>query len=275
MAFKPFAVSAGAGQGLNWHASAQADRGAVVDHGSARVARDFVSVGAMTAVVLPEIQSVGAPHELHADRVVAAMMKYLAEKHAALWHEVDAITRGPHVRDGNPRAQAKLAARIKAAGATHMHLTAGKRGKYLLVIRDLIGWSPSADCPIVLGDELPAKPWLAMWYHEIHGHGHGSVSYTSSVSTMVSHHALSRTCQRWRVRTVPELVRVVETVEAATARYAQEADEKGGPDAWCDIPSKGVRYPVNSAATMVLQRHTKRKTLVVATILGRDLAQAA
>jgi hypothetical protein len=84
---------------------------------------------------------------------------------------------------------------------------------------------------------------------------------------MVSHHALSRVCQRWEVRTVPQLVRVVETIEVATARYAKQADEKGGPDSWCNIPPKGVRFPINDAAMMVLQRHTKRKTLVVATIL--------
>jgi hypothetical protein len=77
------------------------------------------------------------------------------------------------------------------------------------------------------------------------------------------------------VRTVPELVRVVETIEAATTRYAKEADEKDGPDSWCDIPPRGVRYPINDAAMMVLQRHTKRKVLVVATILDRGLAQAA
>jgi hypothetical protein len=77
------------------------------------------------------------------------------------------------------------------------------------------------------------------------------------------------------VRTVPELVRVVETIEAATTRYAKEADEKGGTDAWCNIPPKGVRYPINDAAMMVLQRHEKRKTLVVATILDRGLVKAA
>jgi hypothetical protein len=68
---------------------------------------------------------------------------------------------------------------------------------------------------------------------------------------------------------------VVETIEVAVGRYAKQADEKGGPDSWCNIPPQGVRFPINDAAMMVLQRHAKRKTLVVATVLDRGLAKAA
>jgi hypothetical protein len=52
-----------------------------------------------------EIQSVGAPPERHADRIVADMMRHLAEQQASLWETVNDVTKSPHTRDGNPRAQ--------------------------------------------------------------------------------------------------------------------------------------------------------------------------
>jgi hypothetical protein len=104
----------------------------------------------MTALAVPEIQSVGAPHELHADRVVAAMMRHLSKQHAALWELIDGVTKGGYVRDGNPRAQGKLRDRIKAAGASFVHLEAGKRGKYKLIVSDLVGWDHSPSVELAL-----------------------------------------------------------------------------------------------------------------------------
>ena len=63
----------------------------------------------MTATALPEIRSVGAPPEMHANRIVAEMLRYLAQEHAELWNVIHAITRDPLARDGNPRAQAYAA----------------------------------------------------------------------------------------------------------------------------------------------------------------------
>jgi hypothetical protein len=50
-----------------------------------------------------EIQSIGPPHEIHADRVVGEMLRDLARKRA---HLQDAIAEEfRNARDGNPRAQ--------------------------------------------------------------------------------------------------------------------------------------------------------------------------
>jgi hypothetical protein len=81
-----------------------------------------------------EIQSVGAPPEKHADRVVAEMMRHLAKQHAEMWDTIKSAAHGPFVRDGNPRAQRKLAEKVKAAGAKYVHLEPGKRGKYRLSV---------------------------------------------------------------------------------------------------------------------------------------------
>jgi hypothetical protein len=213
-----------------------------------------------------EIQSVGAPPAPHADRVVANMMKHLSIRHAELWAIVDKVTVGGFVRDGNPRAQQKLADRIKAAGASFVHLTPGKRGKYKLLVSDLTGWDQHTDRLIGVGDPMPEKPWLAGMVHTITGEGQGYVEYKSSISCYLTHHCLSRTCQHWAIRTVPELVKVAATVITSVMRY----DNALGDDSRDNIPPEGVRIPINSVATAVLKRHEKYKAFVVITLFGQD-----
>ena len=90
-----------------------------------------------------EIQSVGAPPERYANRVVADMMRHLAEQQASLWETVNDITKSPHTRDGNPRAQRKLEAKIKALGVNFVHLEPGKRGRYRLSVNGWTGFDPA------------------------------------------------------------------------------------------------------------------------------------
>jgi hypothetical protein len=56
------------------------------------------------------------------------------------------------VRDGNPRAQAKLEAKIKNLGALSTNLQPGKRGRYELHVYSLAGWDPQRDDLIEPGD---------------------------------------------------------------------------------------------------------------------------
>jgi hypothetical protein len=202
------------------------------------------------------------------------MMRHLAEKQAALWGVVNAITSGDHVRDGCPKAQARLVSRIKAAGASNVQLTPGKRGRYVITVQSLVGWARVADEWIKTGSEIPHKPWLAVGHLDIQGLGRGLVKNTLSIACLISHHSMSRTCQRWAVRTVPELVRVIETIEAAVRRCAREINLESPNDWQQKIPPKELRYPVNSSATMVLQWYERRGIPFVATIIGRG-TQAA
>jgi hypothetical protein len=208
------------------------------------------------------ISSIGAPHSIHADRIVANMLRQLSKQHATLWELVDGITKDKYVRDGNARAQGKLRDRIKAAGASFVHLESGKRGKYKLIVSDLVGWNPYTDCIIAVGDQIPEKPWLANLVHTVEGLGHGRVRFISRVSTFLSHHCLSRVTQHWAVRTLPELVRVAETVIAAVMRY----DTKISDEDWSRAPPDGIRIPINDVATAVLKRHEKYNSFVAITI---------
>jgi hypothetical protein len=66
--------------------------------------------------------------------------------------------------------------------------------------------------------------------------------------------------QHWKVRTLPDLLRVAGTVVAAVMHY----DIKTSDDE--EIPPEGIRIPINNVATVVLKRHEKYKSFVVVTI---------
>jgi hypothetical protein len=205
------------------------------------------------------ISSIGVPHELH-----AIMMRHLSHQHAVLWEQIDGITKGGYVRDANPKTQGKLCDRIKAAGASFVHLEPGKRGNYKMIVSDLIGWNPHTDRIIAVGDPIPKTPWLANLVHTIDGLGHGHIRYTSQVSTYLTHHCLSRVTQHWMVRTLPELLRVAETTDGAVMRYDLEVCD----DERSHMPPEGIRIPINSVATAVLKRHEKYNSFVVVTIFA-------
>lgn len=63
--------------------------------------------------VNPSIQSLGAPPERHADRVVAAMLRQLAQTRAQLFPLICAAFQNSS--DGSPKAQRKLEQRVKQA----------------------------------------------------------------------------------------------------------------------------------------------------------------
>ena len=67
-----------------------------------------------------KIESIGAPNAIHADRIMSLMLRSLAEDHAVLWALVHGITRDPFAKDGNPRAQAKLAANSSLGRRLHV-----------------------------------------------------------------------------------------------------------------------------------------------------------
>ena len=66
----------------------------------------------MTAI---GIQSIGLPPTRHADRIIALMLRDLARKRAQIDLAVSAAI--DNSKDGNPRAQAKMAERMRRAGA--------------------------------------------------------------------------------------------------------------------------------------------------------------
>jgi hypothetical protein len=54
------------------------------------------------------------------------------------------------------------AERIRRAGAIEVSLKSGTRGRYRMLIFELVGWNPITDAEILIDDLLPPKPQLAV-----------------------------------------------------------------------------------------------------------------
>jgi hypothetical protein len=200
----------------------------------------------------PAIQSIGAPPALHADRVVAEMLRVMAADRARATAAIGAVVRSSS--DGTPRGQRKLEARIRAAGAARTHLRTGTRGRYTLMVDVDSGWDPAQDARIAEGDPLPSKPWIACWTIIINGRKRGAPIGMPIV--LISHHAPSRAAQRWSARTVDDMLAVVAAIRVG-----------GGATSWGPMPIGGGRRALESASRLVLQEHWM-KTLVAATVLA-------
>ena len=74
------------------------------------------------------IQSVAAPPERHADRIIAAMLRLLAQRRAQIAAAITEARRAS--KDGGERAQQHMAERIRRAGAVNVTLKPGSRGRY-------------------------------------------------------------------------------------------------------------------------------------------------
>jgi hypothetical protein len=209
------------------------------------------------------IQSVGAPPERHADRVVAAMMRQLARESAERMITIaKAIGRSS---DGSPRAQQRMTERVRKAGALGTVLEPGKRGKYRLHFFAWSGWNRQTGDFILPGDFIPEHPQLAVHIHRLisDGRGSGQTQFESRPVMFVSHHALSRLAQRCGARTPADLIDALLGfwLEALPLLVDGKAQE---------IPPQGLRVPVKTAgggAVVVFQKDKQWDALVAATVL--------
>ena len=178
------------------------------------------------------------------------------------------------MRDGNPRSQARLEAKVKAAGGMQTFLTTGKRGRYCLRAYSWIGWNQATDAPITDVDDIPPRPQLAHFCYEVLGMGKGSVRFCGYSVLILSAHVLSRCVQRWQARTLSDLRKVIETIGAVALDYIvkRQADTED----WHVTPAAGVHVPFpNSKSVLVLRKHETRRALVAVTVMVKNQATSA
>jgi hypothetical protein len=159
---------------------------------------------------IPRIISTGAPPEEHADRVTAEMVKFIVRLRDAVWAKGMA-TIAPSAM-GNPTSQARHVARLcKLNGALwpFVHLTPGKRGRYTLDLFEITGWDSIAHRRIDAFDEvaeLPSRLWLYAHHMRIIGRPNADPECTTGSIVWLTHHALSRLCQRCNARNPRDLI---------------------------------------------------------------------
>ena len=216
-----------------------------------------------------EIKSIGPPPERHADRMVALMLQQLAEQQAQRCQMITELISGS--RGGTPRAQQKLAARLEKAGALFVSLKPGKRGKFELCFRELLGWDAAQDKPLLPGEHSgpqPEKPWLVCYASQLDGRDMRGTKVHPFV--FVTHHCLSRAAQRFNARTAADLITTTELIilganKLVTKQGLQHALDKMPPGGHhiqveCDLAIGSY------AVTIVLERHRTRPALVALTV---------
>jgi hypothetical protein len=217
-----------------------------------------------------KINSIGPPPERHADRVVAEMMRDLARRHADVHPAIaDAFKSS---RDGTPKSQRKMADRIKRAGAFHVILETGKRGKYSLAIIELVGWDPARDSEIMLCDPIPEKPWIAWLCTFLKSKGNWSNDEKIVPLLFVTHHAMSRTAQRLHMRDETQLEMVSSIIWNAAASFIGDNLKSDMKEWVASLPSKGVRVPLANGSNIfvVLKKHEKWDSLIATTVITKE-----
>ena len=239
----PHSSRIGAAKSLNEHYSYITETDAdqqriVINYGIAWSDGFVYDVWTMTEL---QVQSVGAPPERHADRVVSEMISHLSREHAQRWEFIENLVRNPYVHDGGPKSQARLEAKVKAAGGVQTFLRPGKKGRYCLRAYSWMGWNPLTNAPITDADDIPFCPQLAHYCYEVLGLGKGSVRFCGYTVLIVSAHVLSRCVQRWQARTLSDLRKVIETIGTVALNYIADCQAK--TDDWYITPPAGVQVP--------------------------------
>jgi hypothetical protein len=116
---------------------------------------------------------------------------------------------------------------------------------------------------IKAGDVLPPKPWICCLVTEVVGEGRGLVNGKAYGPLFISHHALSRSAQRWGVRTVDD----VRTVARAIWRVTEADSDKRDAATWYVAPPAGRRIVIPDVGVLVLQQHERDGAMVAATVL--------
>jgi hypothetical protein len=221
----------------------------------------------MTAA-LPQIRSLGLPHQLHADRVIALMMKYLVTQSAHIRDTLQEIAY--NASDGSPKAQRRLEQKLRRAGLVLGHPTVatglkpGKRGRYVIRLVFWSGYDNSRDCEIAVDDPMPSRPWICLWYAEITGRGHSRVDWERAPLCYVSHHILSRHAQRLGSRTIDEMLLTISKIGLSVLELVKDksAEQAMNP------PPSGWHVPFDDGAKMVLCKHEEKQVLVAVTVLN-------
>jgi hypothetical protein len=130
----------------------------------------------------------------------------------------------PPLNDGNPKAQAKLADRIRAAAGRSVNgvwMFPGKRGQYELYVYDWVGWDHQRNDYITRRDELPAQPWIVCEAVRLKGLGGGRHQADKAPIVFVSFHALQRLAERCNARTADDLLFGVRMLACSSNRLAR------------------------------------------------------
>jgi hypothetical protein len=202
----------------------------------------------------PEIQSIGAPSDLHAERIMAELARWIAFEGEKLGSYALAA-KAARINDARPEQQIKVANMYaKAFGPLCLELAfvdTGKRGKYTFAL-------------LMLGvrGAHTNKPIVEVYFDVFRSLGNGKQTrdnYTCPCFKL-SHHSLTRLAQRAGVRTFEDLVEVLREMSGRiTSTLVEKPDDK----AW--------RIELDDGCVAILEHDPNDDVPTVITVLTEDM----
>jgi hypothetical protein len=189
------------------------------------------------------------------------MLKFLAMMHTVFMAKLDHML--ANTPDGNPKAQAKLAKQVEQVGYPFVlgtRLAPGKRGRYVLRAFFIGCHDPNRHKPILENDVIPEKPWLSLNVLKHQSKGRGNYDIYDSVIMFITHHALSRLCQRCGAREMADLLNA-----AVCICWAYIA--KANADKQFENFRDGMRLPFEGGTAVLNHNNDEHATPVVVTML--------
>jgi hypothetical protein len=210
------------------------------------------------------VHSIGPPPDRYANRIVGTMLRELAKQRA---RNTDAIMELFYTsNDGSPAAQQRLAKRIEAAGAMHIGLTPGKRGKYQIVFYDMTGWDVGREKEVLSFDPAPDDANICLVVNANMltslGNGRNVKDVKGRRVLLISKHVLVRLVQRFDARTPADLFKGAENITNAALELAGRL----GLDEFFEHEH---RIEMTEGATLVLKPDDKRQVMIAMTIFKK------
>jgi hypothetical protein len=210
----------------------------------------------------PQIQSIGAPPDIHAERIVRAQMRWLqAQRQPAFDRMLDLVDVD---RMGTIIGQHKVCDRILKAGGDallSLRLKPGSRGRFELQLFDWSVWDPATKTLVENGRPMPETGWLAAVANIITGR-HRRFDSRSHTLLLLTHHAAVRLTQRCGIRDVQGLLLALRDLWLAVSASVSS---------WDDLPTGEWRVPMGGAVAVLERDRTGASRLVCKTILGADM----
>jgi hypothetical protein len=219
----------------------------------------------------PVIQSLGAPPDRHAERIVDEMLTWLHTRQREIWPRAKGSLRTQQM--GNPTGQARAVERMrKAMGdlVLELKLNPGKRGRYELY---MVNWVVVDTLRNKIADLMEPPPALSALALTL-AMSDRAQEWRSSVPLIVTRHAIIRLAQRAEMRTVEDLYKALRMLWWALYDLVIKDVASGrSPDnaTWCEPPDCGWRLRLDNGAIAVVGRDEDgARRMIVKTILEGD-----
>ena len=223
----------------------------------------------------PKIASIGPPPDKHAERIVSEMLRYMHEQRTKM-HRKHGHTMIDVRTMGAPKGQIKTVEKMRQKIGPlllEIGLAPAKRGKFVMITSEWCLWNPKAQLPVSSEEPAPeGAAWLAVTSSTYTGNNYVP-KVTTGLALIITHHSLTRLCQRAGVVTVGDMILAVRKLWSVTDHLMARFDPKSQD--WLRPPDGSwlLAMPIqDSPVAVIAPEREYGDVLLVKTILDYRMA---